>query len=168
MGVMDNHPPRFLCDEMLKGLARWLRTAGYDAQLSGNGVSDRVMLDQARTEGRLLLTRDHKLKEFRHASGTVVHLSCNQLDACARELIKTVNLNWCYRPFSRCLLCNTPLEPGTETAWARVPAKSREHAARVYRCPQCDKVYWDGSHTIRMRRRLRAWCHEKSAASRII
>ena len=47
MGIMGNHPPRFLCDEMLKGPARWLRMADYDVQLSDDGVSDRVMLDQA-------------------------------------------------------------------------------------------------------------------------
>jgi uncharacterized protein with PIN domain len=32
---------RFLCDEMLAGLGRWLRIAGYDAAIAGPGRRDR-------------------------------------------------------------------------------------------------------------------------------
>jgi len=41
-----NAPPRFLCDEMLGRLCRYLRAAGYDALLANNGRSDRELLRQ--------------------------------------------------------------------------------------------------------------------------
>jgi hypothetical protein len=30
--------PRFLCDEMLHGLGRWLRAAGYDTVIAESGI----------------------------------------------------------------------------------------------------------------------------------
>ena len=65
---------KFLCDEMLANLARWLRAAGYDTLLAQQRASDRALLEQARTEDRWLLTRDHKLLEFRAAPGRVLRL----------------------------------------------------------------------------------------------
>ena len=154
---MCSRPPIFLCDEMLKGLARWLRAAGYDTLICDDGERDRHLLDRAQSAGRLLLTRDHKLQEFRGADGTVVYLRCNRLDSCAQELTETINLDWTYRPFSRCLLCNTPLQPGSIENRLQVPESSRKYATQVYYCRCCDKVYWNGSHTTRMRARLVAW-----------
>ena len=38
--------PRFLCDEMLKGVGRWLRAAGYDTVIAAGGrTSLRIGLD---------------------------------------------------------------------------------------------------------------------------
>src|SRR5690606_41703630 len=47
-----------LCDEMLKGVGRWLRAAGYDAAIVDNGAGDDALLARARAERRLLLTCD--------------------------------------------------------------------------------------------------------------
>jgi len=55
------HVHRFLCDEMLAELARWLRIAGYDAAQAERGLADRQILDQAIAEGRLMLTREEWL-----------------------------------------------------------------------------------------------------------
>src|SRR5438105_626949 len=49
--------PRFACDAMLGGLARWLRAAGYDATWRA-GIADWDLIRQARDEGRILLTSD--------------------------------------------------------------------------------------------------------------
>ena len=45
----------FACDSMLKGLARWLRAGGYDAQWSYT-IEDNDLVDMARKEKRILLT----------------------------------------------------------------------------------------------------------------
>ena len=39
---------KLLCDEMLKGLARWLRAAGHDTELAEDGTSDRALINHAR------------------------------------------------------------------------------------------------------------------------
>ena len=55
---------RFLCDEMLTGLARWLRIAGYDTAIVVRGRRDRDLVEQANSENRILLTRDRRLVEI--------------------------------------------------------------------------------------------------------
>ncbi|HEX23045.1 MAG TPA: hypothetical protein ENH21_06395, partial [Chromatiales bacterium] len=104
-----NEPLKLLCDEMLMRLGRWLRAAGYDTGLAINGENDRDLFQRARHENRRLLTRDHKLHEYRHADGTVILLRGNELDEQVHELSQRLSIDWLYRPLSRCLVCNTPL-----------------------------------------------------------
>ncbi len=145
---------KFLCDEMLKGLGRWLRAAGYDVTLEPDGTDDSVLLDRARDEGRILLTRDRRFADNRPNSPEVVLLDCNQEDDCFEELSARLQVNWLYKPFSRCLVCNTPLVEASAEQWERVPDGSRQRATRVLYCPTCRQLFWDGSHVKRMKERL--------------
>ncbi len=142
---------------MLKGLARWLRAAGYDTQIQQDGGSDRTMLQAARREGRLIVTRDRKLLEFRHAAGTVILLRGNTLNECIEGLSAELQLDWLYRPFSRCLICNTELAEADQAAWESIPEAARTQAQRLYWCATCTRIYWEGGHVRRMRARLAAW-----------
>ncbi len=148
---------KFYCDEMLQRLGRWLRAAGYDTRIQMNGGSDSAMLRDARREARLLITRDHKLMEFRHAADTVVLLHSNTLQQCVDELTRRVQLDWLYRPFSRCLVCNTELVEADAEAWNQLPRESRLHVHKLLSCSRCTRVYWEGGHARRMRARLAAW-----------
>jgi len=60
--------PRFLADEMLGSLARWLRIMGYDTEYA-RGMSDSDILARSRVEGRIVLTRDRQLAERAGARG---------------------------------------------------------------------------------------------------
>lgn len=148
---------RFLCDEMLRGLARWLRAAGYDTEVARAGQTDRELLAEALRDSRFLLTRDRKLTEFRRAEQAVVWLNCNTVDQCAHALSAAVAIDWLKAPFSRCTVCNEPLQLAPVDDLAQVPPGSREHATQVWRCPRCNKLYWDGSHVTRMRNTLERW-----------
>lgn len=148
---------RFLCDEMLHGLGRWLRAAGYDSRIAGMGTADADLLRQALSEGRLLLSRDRKLLEYRGAGRAVLWLEANDLEGCAMELCHRVELNWLYRPFSRCLQCNTPLRSTSAAVWPDLPDTVRASGMVLWCCPVCRKVYWEGSHVTRMRTRLQEW-----------
>jgi len=145
----------FLCDEMLKGLGRWLRAAGYDVVVEPDGTSDKVLLERARDEGRILLTRDRRFAEQLPNSDKVVLLDCYQEDDCIGELSEKLQVNWLYKPFSRCLVCNTPLIEATSEQWDQVPDFSRQRATRVLYCPSCEQLFWDGSHVKRMKERLK-------------
>jgi uncharacterized protein with PIN domain len=142
---------------MLKRLGRWLRAAGYDTRIQEDGGSDSAMLQAARREGRLLVTRDHKLLEFRYAPGTVILLRGNTLNECIAALSEKLQLDWLYRPFSRCLVCNTELAEADRAAWDCVPEAAGTHAQRLYWCATCTRIYWEGGHVRRMRARLTAW-----------
>lgn len=148
---------RYLCDEMLKGLGRWLRAAGHDTETAANSAPDREVLAKALDEGRLLLTRDVKLAEHRRADEAVVVLSGNALWTCAREAGERLEIDWLARPFSRCLICNTLLQPAPA---ARAQTKRGELKGKVesiHLCPECDRLYWAGGHVRRMRKRLEDW-----------
>lgn len=147
----NRKPVKLLCDEMLKGLARWLRTSGYDVEMEPDGMPDRQLIARALAEERLLLTRDRLLLEIRGAVHVAVLLEGNGLEACAREITRKLDINWLLKPFSRCSLCNTPL---IET---ERPATFPPDIEQAFLCPSCDKYYWQGGHVERMRHRLEYW-----------
>ena len=89
---------KFLCDEMLKGLARWLRAAGHDVVMAPDGTTDQVLIEHAHKEGRILLTRDRRMAEEHPADERSVLLDCNESDACMQELRRRLGVDWLYRP----------------------------------------------------------------------
>lgn len=152
----ENHY-RFLCDEMLRKLGHWLRAAGYDTDIAVEGDNDRALLERAVKEKRLLITRDRKFSEYRHAPGTVVLLHSNNMQDCARELQTRLSINWLINPFSRCLLCNTPLTIAEPSCIDEVPARSRASVKQLFYCSRCDKLYWEGSHVRRLHKLFNQW-----------
>jgi uncharacterized protein with PIN domain len=147
---------RLLCDEMLKGIGRWLRAAGYDTAIAQSGASDDDLLAQARAESRVLLTCDRRLAG-RGATGAVVLLGTESLDEAARALRDHLGIDWLQAPFSRCLLDNALLQEAPPAALARLPARTREAAGPITVCPECGRIYWPGSHVRRMRAKLIRW-----------
>ncbi|MDB5108840.1 MAG: hypothetical protein JWM69_1781, partial [Candidatus Binatus sp.] len=53
--------PRFAADRMLMRLARWLRLLGADV-ITDASIGGADLLKRARLEGRILLTRDKRLR----------------------------------------------------------------------------------------------------------
>ncbi len=146
--------PRFLCDEMLAGLGRWLRIAGYDTAIAERGRRDRDLVEQAHDEGRILLTRDRRLVQIRRANDRTIVLEGNDIDACAEELVRRLRLDWTFAPLTRCTLCNTRLELADDRLLDSLPPRIRALGSTVTVCPRCGRLYWEGSHVRRMRRRL--------------
>lgn len=142
---------KLLCDEMLKGVAHWLRTSGYDVAMEPDGRPDRHLVERALAEKRLLLTRDRHLLQLRDAGRVVIFLEGNELESCAREVTHKLDIDWLLDPFTCCTLCNTPL----------IAAERRENVPpdveSAFLCPHCNKYYWHGGHVDRMRRRLESW-----------
>ena len=145
--------PRFLADAMLGRLARWLRVLGYDTSYDAL-LPDAALVALAGREGRVLLTRDrHLLRELRPPLALEVR-SDDPL-AQLRDVIGALALAPPLELFTRCLVCNTLLdEVPAEAAAAVVPPESRGLPGPVRRCPECDRVYWPGSHVRRMRHAL--------------
>ena len=156
---MSSDAPKFLVDEMLQRLGRWLRAAGYDTIIARDASPDYYLLRQAIDEDRLLLTCDRKLMEHRRASGNVILLMCGSLDECVQVLTQQLQLDWQHAPFSRCLVCNTPLLDATPKQMQTTPHRVRERETHALYCPQCNQVFWEGSHVKRMRHQLATWHH---------
>ncbi len=136
---------KFVVDCMLGKLAKWLRILGFDAAYWSK-ADDHELLDCARRENRILLTKDHRLLE---ASKDVRNLFIDsddwreQLDQVLREL----HLNPKIRPYSRCLACNCALKPlRKEKARNLVAPFVFERASTFAICPECGRVFWPGTH----------------------
>lgn len=132
---------KFLCDQMCADLGRWLRAAGYDTIIVDTPMDDRAIFKSAVEERRLLLTRDRFFKELDPEGKTVIYLRGEGLDSWAEQL-KDRGVSWLYRPFTRCLQCNSKFEKGDSNTWS---------------CPKCQQLFWLGSHTENMRRQLEQW-----------
>lgn len=148
---------RFLCDQMLVKLGRWLRIAGYDTEIVTRPCKDREILDQALEEDRFLISRDRHFLEFRKGQEHILWLGSNHLEPCIQELNRKAAINWIYRPFSRCSLCNTELQNATKEQIRLAPEEVQKHQSAYWFCPQCKKLYWQGSHTDKMLKQLDKW-----------
>ena len=148
---------RLLCDQMLRGLARWLRAAGYDTEIAAQGERDRDILRRCREEGRVLLTRDRHLADLAQTRGRVLLLGADGIEAAARELRDRLGIDWLHAPFTRCLVDNAALDEAGPECWAKVPEQSRTGSGPLRLCPVCFRLYWPGGHVRRMHDRLAAW-----------
>lgn len=147
---VDIAEPRFLADAMLGGLARWLRLLGFDT-LYDPSLADEEMVKRSLTQGRYILTRDRRLHEEWRIDG-IVFVEEKRVEAQLRAVLARFHLRDRLRPFTRCSRCNTPLEQfplEREPDDLRPPA--RRNPRSMARCPGCGRIYWEGSHTRRMR-----------------
>ena len=159
---MANAEPKFLVDEMLQRLGRWLRAAGYDTLIAQNAQADYYLLRRAIDEDRLLITKDNELAMQRRAPGTVILLEGESIDDHARQLSEQLGIDWTHKLFTRCMVCNTPLIPASAEQIANMPQMAKQKHAAAYYCKQCNQVFWDGSHAKRMRTHLSDWQHKYS------
>jgi hypothetical protein len=148
---------RFLCDEMLLRLAKWLRAAGYDTTVAESGLKKRDLLQGAIFEGRKLLTRNRKFMEIKGSEHVVFLLNSNDMHDWVEALSRQLEVDWCLHPFSRCLICNNELLPGQGPCADILPGYVMEEHIAVFHCPACNKAYWHGGHVQRMRRQLEQW-----------
>ena len=148
---------RLFCDEMLRRLGRWLRAAGYDTEIAADGLADSAILERAKAERRLLLTRDRRLAAAAGAEVAVRLLAATTLAEQAAELKRGAGIDWLASPFTRCLVDNTPLRPAAADELSRLPEKARALAGPMRLCPECGRLYWPGSHVRRMEARLQEW-----------
>jgi uncharacterized protein with PIN domain len=135
---------RLLLDSMLGKLATYLRMCGYDAAYAlDDGLDDDgAVLARLRESGRTLVTRDRRLAAA--ADGSVL-LTERAIDDQLREFTAAgYSLELADEP-ARCGVCNSSLERVEPTE--RTPAYAPDSAeVPVYRCIECGKHFWRGSH----------------------
>lgn len=139
---------------MLERLARWLRVLGVDAASVGE-EDDRALVRAAGGEGRILLTRDRALAAAWPAPERVLLLRGGTPLQQLREVLSRFPVPRPRELFTRCLVCNAELRPASaEEVAALAPEEARERFPEFRRCPECGRLYWEGSHARRMRAAL--------------
>ncbi len=139
---------KFLADGMLGKLTRWLRILGQDVVYSTK-LSDNELLDLAKAEGRVLLTRDFELYKravSRGLEGFYVEgkRESDQLSEIAKRYCVELQIDM---DNSHCPLCNTKLQPADkEQLKDKLEPNTYRYYDRFWRCPNCGQIYWQGAH----------------------
>jgi uncharacterized protein with PIN domain len=144
-------PPRFMADAMLGRLARWLRILGFDTAYEAH-IDDGDLVRRAVRQRRVILTRDRRLPDEWRVSGILL-LEAETPLAQLRELEAAHAISRDARLFTRCSRCNTGLHAAArDDVRGDIPSRVLAGHERFLRCPQCRRVYWNGSHVDRFRR----------------
>lgn len=141
---------KFILDEHLGKLAKYLRLCGFDTILC-TGHEDREIINISLTEKRIILTRDRQLLKNKK----VTHGYWIRSDSVREQIIEVfgrLDLKDMTQPFIRCIECNTLLLSVTkEEIQERLLPGTRKYYNEFRKCPGCDRIYWEGSHYEKMK-----------------
>lgn len=140
---------RFVLDVHLGKLARALRLLGFDAGYERT-AEDADIVKKSASEHRIILTRDRELLK----SGAVTHgywIRSSDPRTQVKEVLERFDLRGQVRPFTRCTVCNGLIEPAAlEEARREAPERVKEWCTEYFRCSDCGKLYWKGTHFDRL------------------
>jgi len=129
---------RFLVNSMLGSLVTWLRILGYDTEYWKG--EDKEMIEVAKKEGRIILTKDKGVVKSAEKNGIpVLGLTDSDIPEALATVAETFEISLEFDgKRTRCPICNTPL---------------KSYGSRWF-CEGCGKEYWIGSHWVDISRKL--------------
>ena len=144
---------RFVIDVNLGALARRLRMLGFDC-LYRNDYEDNEIADISVAEKRIILTRDRGLLKI----GKITHgywLRSQIPEKQVEEVLQRLDLYSQVSPFNRCISCNGAMEKVSKSEIIdELEPLTKKYYNEFYRCLQCGKIFWKGSHYESMLRRI--------------
>ncbi|MBO8130421.1 MAG: Mut7-C RNAse domain-containing protein [Candidatus Marinimicrobia bacterium] len=145
---------KFIADNMLGKLAKYLRALGYNCIYPPPENIDKI-IEYIKKEDRIFITRSKKYTGQIEKSNIVI-LYSDKIDKQILELREKVKIS--YDPeklFSRCLICNIEIFPVEKLDEKKnIPRRVFEYFKEFYKCPQCNRIYWMGGHTKRMTEKI--------------
>lgn len=141
--------PRFVADVHLGRLAAYLRLLGFDT-LYRNDYEDALLADISTDEQRILLSCDRQLL-MRKQVVYGYFVRARQPQQQLLEITSRFDLHNRLKPFTRCMHCNGELQPvDKQEIEAQLPPKTGKYYNEFFQCPQCKKIYWKGSHYLKL------------------
>jgi uncharacterized protein with PIN domain len=141
--------PKFIVDINVGELVKWLRMIGYDTQLFDHR-DDKYLIHIAVIANRTIITRDTQIMQRRIIAIVELKAVLIKDDDPVKQIyqvIKELGLNPKFRPFSLCLECNQSLKKvPKEDARDRVPPYVYQTQSQYVECPDCHRIYWQGTH----------------------
>lgn len=145
VNLRDKPEPLFIVDVNLGKLAKLLRMCGFDAIYS-NKYNDHDVARLAESENRIVLTRDRRLLRqsiITHGYWVRSTLAYEQI----KEVLRRFGLHPFVKPFNRCLECNGLIKPVEKNEiLGSLETKTKRFFDEFYKCIDCHKIYWKGSH----------------------
>jgi uncharacterized protein len=152
---------KFICDDNLGKLAKYLRLMGFDTAFV-TPISDSQLLALMLKENRLVITRDNRLID-RIEPGRVILIEHDSPEKQLQQVLKTIDLPIDRELFfSRCLICNEicndiDLEDVKDKVFPYI-VKTKD---KFRQCPVCERIFWQGSHYKQMLLNLNIWLKDK-------
>lgn len=154
---------KLFCDHMLGSLAKWLRIFGFDTVYPDATMNDDIVLQIAKREKRLLISRDNELLiRAKKALVPVLEIHTTDLTEQLQLVLKETTLDE-EKILTRCTLCNTPLHSiAKEAIKDQIPEKVFQTRNEFWFCPSCSKYYWMGTHYENMREKINTLIKKES------
>jgi len=141
--------PTFLVDAMLGNIAKKLRLLGYDSEYFSN-INDDELILKAKKENRIVITKDESLSHrIKKKKLPMIQITKNEeMDQLVQiyknlELTKSVIIG----TRTRCTICNGQLDSiDKDQITTKVPDGVLEQTDHFWKCSECDRIYWEGSH----------------------
>ena len=148
---------KFITDGMLGKLTRWLRMLGQNVEYS-RSLDDKQLIEVAKKQSRVLLTRDLRLYQQAVTHGVSAFLvegatEAEKLANLAKrfDLMLEVDVT-----VSRCPKCNTQIKlVSKDKVVKKIPQKTSLYYNEFWMCPNCEQIYWQGAHWKRIDKTLR-------------
>ncbi|MBM4446645.1 MAG: hypothetical protein FJ023_04740 [Chloroflexi bacterium] len=155
---------KFIVDNNVGKLGKWLRIMGYDTLLFTE-EDDGKMVKVALAQDRVILTKDTQIMRRRLVtSGRLKAILIEDDDSKAQlqQIVGTLSLDYQFRPFSICLECNEDLiERDRDEVRDLVPPYVFNTQNLYMECPSCHRIYWRGTHWQAMSRELERFAAQK-------
>ena len=144
---------KFLLDENLGKLAKWLRMLGYDVAIY-RSISIEKKISLCNKERRVYLTRSNKIARRKESFSRML-IRTEKYDEQLLEMLPLLEFNNKMLS-SRCLVCNDKLqEIQVEKIKDLVPEYVTDNFSDFKICRKCGKIFWNGSHYAAMKSKLK-------------
>lgn len=147
---------KFLCDQMLGTLAKWLRIYGIDTFYSNSNLNDDELIHISKDEKRILITRDKELiQNAKRENLKTIQLTTKDIDEQIKAVLKGLKFDKS-QILSRCILCNSEVKNiSRDEIKGKVPKRVFENNKEFWHCKNCNKIYWKGSHYEKMMEKIK-------------
>lgn len=140
---------KFIADIHLGDIVKYMRALGLDVYFDPS-LSHRKIIEISGRENRIILTRSIKLLKFREITHGIF-VRPGTTERAIIWILGYLDIKDRVRPFSRCLRCNNLLAPVPKERIAeRIPPKTKGFCDEYSHCKSCDRIYWKGTHFIKM------------------
>jgi uncharacterized protein with PIN domain len=129
---------------------------GQDVVYTGS-MDDKELIQKAKKEQRVLLTRDLELFQQAIGKGAEAFLieSPNQTASLAKLAERFKFKLEIDIEASRCPKCNTSIKSVSKNdVIDKVPESTASHYNEFWQCPNCGQIYWRGAHWKRIEKTL--------------
>ena len=143
---------RFIADNMLGKLARWLRIIGCDVLYFKN-ICDEDLINISLEENRIVLTKDTRLiKRLKN----YLFIESDHIEDQLKQFLNTFKIDPFEDFFSRCTVCNEIADEVKRNEIKDVvPPYVYNTQTLFMQCPVCKRIYWRGTHKRKAEERLK-------------